>query len=252
MKTMILCAGLGTRLRPWTLEHPKALVPVGGVPMLKRVVDSLASQGFDEVTINVHHFADQIKDYLNEHSFPVESINISDETDCLLDTGGGILFAERFLAKDDKPFLVHNVDILSNADLRLLYKNHLRSGRHISLLVSDRNSDRRLVFDGEMNLKGWINLKTDERKPAYMNIDANDKTLAFSGIYIMNPEVYPIMKENGFSGKFPVMDFLLSELPGLKIGGECQTGLEIIDIGKPDTLRRANLEINKTCCDEFP
>ncbi|MDE7096503.1 MAG: NTP transferase domain-containing protein, partial [Muribaculaceae bacterium] len=110
MKAMILCAGLGSRLKPWTDSHPKALVPVGGIPMLKRVVDKLADEGFDEVTINVHHFADQIISYLECEELPVNKINISDETDSLLDTGGGILKAEPFLAVDDRPFLVHNVD----------------------------------------------------------------------------------------------------------------------------------------------
>ncbi|MDE6382409.1 MAG: NTP transferase domain-containing protein, partial [Muribaculaceae bacterium] len=114
MKAFILAAGLGTRLRPWTLEHPKALVPVGGVPMLERVILRMRDQGFDDITVNVHHFADQIVDFLNARDFGV-AVHISDERERLLDTGGAILHASRFLAADPAPFLVHNVDILSDA-----------------------------------------------------------------------------------------------------------------------------------------
>lgn len=241
MKTMILCAGMGTRLKPWTNEHPKALVPVGDVPMLKRVVDQLSSQGFDEVTLNVHHFADQIISYISKEKLPALSIDVSDETAMLLDTGGGILRASKFLAKDERPFLVHNVDILSNADLQMLYESHYKSGLDVTLLVSDRKSDRKLVFDSTMKLKGWFNLKTGETRPADLVVLSEDKVLAFSGIYVMSPNVFKIMERYGYSGKFPIMDFFLSGISELRIGGVCQTGLEIIDIGKPDTLHRANL-----------
>lgn len=243
---MILCAGLGTRLKPWTERHPKALVPVGGVPMLRRVVENLASQHFDEVTVNVHHFADQVVDFIKMESLPVRSINVSDESDCLLDTGGGILRAERFLAADSRPFLVHNVDILSNADLKSLYDCHLQSGADVSLLVSSRDSDRRLVFDSDMNLKGWTCVSKAQSRPSDLTILDADKVLAFSGIYVMSPTVFKLMKENGFNGSFPVMDFFLAAIPDLKIKGVIQENLSIIDIGKPDTLHRANLLISKT------
>ena len=247
MKAMILCAGLGTRLRPWTLFHPKALVPVGGVPMLQRVIGSLVSQGFDDLTVNVHHFAGQIEDFLMSGCLSVDRVNVSDEADCLLDTGGGILRAECFLASDADPFLVHNVDILSNADLRNLYHTHVSSGRDVTLLVSDRQSDRRLVFSRDMRLKGWLNMKTRQTRPDNMDLSAEDLTLAFSGIYVMSPSVFSAMKTNGFTGSFPIMDFFLAGLPDVEIGGVVQRGLDIIDIGKPETLRRANLEIG---CDE--
>lgn len=243
MKTMILCAGLGTRLKPWTESHPKALVPVGGIPMLRRVMERLSEQGFDEVTVNVHHFADQIIGYLKNEDLPVDNVSVSDETEQLLETGGGLLHAEKFLACDKRPFLVHNVDILSNADLRYLYKAHEDSGNHITLLVSDRSSDRKLVFDKNYVLKGWVNSKTGQTRPDKLDISSDDRVLAFSGIYVMSPSVFPIMKTHGFSGAFPIMDLLLSDISELKISGVCQDGLEIIDIGKPDTLHRANLKI---------
>lgn len=210
--------------------------------MLKRVIDRLCSQGFDEVTVNVHHFGDQIVSFIENEHLPAKQINVSDETQLLLDTGGGILNAERFLAADDLPFLVHNVDILSNADLKSLYDAHLKSRCNVTLLVSDRDSSRRLVFDRDMNLKGWKNLKTNETRPTNLIIENSDALYAFSGIYVMSPDVFSVMKENGFEGKFPIMDFFLSGVPGLKISGVVATDLKLIDIGKPDTLRRANLE----------
>ena len=240
---MILCAGLGTRLKPWTETHPKAIVPVGGIPMLKRVVDSLSKQGFDEITVNVHHFSDQIIHYILDDESLSSKVSVSDETDNLLDTGGGILNAEVFLRVDERPFLVHNVDILSNADLRDLMAEHERTGRHITLLVSERQSDRKLVFDSDMRLKGWLNLKTGQTRPAAFRPIDSDRLLSFSGIYVMSTDVFDLMKSNGFDGAFPIMDFFLSDIPGLDVGGYLQTNLELIDIGKPDTLHRANLKI---------
>ncbi len=200
MKTMILCAGLGTRLKPWTEKHPKALVPVGGIPMLKRVSDQLIKQGFDEITINIHHFGDQIVSFVSSDESLLSKVTISDETVDLLETGGGILNAEEFLAKDNRPFLVHNVDILSNADLRQLYADHVACGRDITLLVSDRKSNRKLVFDGEMQFKGWTNMISGEFRPANLFVSETDKTYSFSSIHVMNPSGFDIMKSYCFSG----------------------------------------------------
>lgn len=243
MKAMILCAGLGTRLKPWTLEHPKALVPVNGIPMLKRVSDRLTVMGFDDQTFNVHHFATQIINYVSEDNLKAKSVHISDESECLLDTGGGILNAEKFLSADSAPFLVHNVDILSDADLRSLYDEHVKSGRDVTLLVSDRHSDRKLVFDNCMKLKGWMNLKTGEVRPENFVSSEDDVMLSFSGIYVMSPSVFGKMKENGFEGGFPIMDFFLAGSDDVAIGGVCQNGLCIIDIGKPETLKSASASL---------
>lgn len=237
---MILCAGLGTRLKPWTLVHPKALVPVAGVPMLKRVSDKLFDLGFNEQTLNVHHFARQVIDFVEEGNLKVCNVHISDESECLLDTGGGILRAEKFLSRDSDPFLVHNVDILSDADLRSIYEEHRKSGRDVTLLVSDRKSDRKLVFDNDMKLKGWRNLKTGEVRPANFEMCETDVMLSFSGIYVMSPSVFAKMKAHDFEGKFPIMDFLLTGFDDVQIRGMCQNGFQIIDIGKPDTLVAAN------------
>lgn len=244
MKAMILCAGLGTRLKPWTLTHPKALVPVGGTPMLLRVAEKLSNFGFTDLTINIHHFPQQIIDYVSEGHLSFATVNISDESEHLLDTGGGILNAEKYLCKDDAPFLVHNVDILSNADLNTLYSCHVNDANDVTLLMSDRVSTRKLVFRPDMSLKGWINNATGECRPINLQIASDDKTLAFSGIYVMSPCVFSVMKEHDFSGKFSIMDFLLAGIPGVKIAGFQVSDLQLIDIGKPETLHEANLRMS--------
>lgn len=250
MKAFVLAAGLGTRLRPWTLSHPKALVPVGGVPMLERVIVKLREQGFDRITVNVHHFADQIVDYLNSRRWGVE-INISDESLRLLDTGGGIIHAGRWLASDSEPFLIHNVDILSNADLADLMRCHAESGALSTLLVSERDSNRKLVFDEpsvrntcgfvSRKLCGWHNLSTNEYRPAgFVALpDGTVSELAFSGIHVMSPAMIPLMAARYGSEPFSIMDFLLSEAHNGMIMGVEEQSLELIDIGKPDTLSRA-------------
>lgn len=240
MKAMILAAGLGTRLRPWTLSHPKALVPVAGVPMLERVILSLKSQGFDDITVNVHHFASQIVDFLNARDFGIR-ISVSDESGRLLDTGGGILHAEKLLSADDEPFLVHNVDILGNADLRELMAAHRSCASAVAtLLVSDRDSGRKLAFDSSGALRAWHNLKEEIWKPERPAIAGGFTELAFSGIYVLSTEAFRLMKNQGFGDRFPVMDFFLRNAATGTIRGHQAPGLRLIDIGKPETLSRAN------------
>ncbi len=240
MKALIFAAGLGTRLKPWTLEHPKALVPVAGEPMLGRVIRSLREQGFDDVVVNVHHFAGQIKEYLAQHDFGVR-IRISDESDLLLDTGGGLLHAADLLfAENEAPVLVHNVDILCNADLRWLVEQHQASGAEATLLVSDRKSSRRLVADPSGRLRGWHNVSTGEYRPSGFSPAARMTEVAFSGIHVVSAQMIERMRERGYSGVFPVMDFYLNECCAAQF--ECckAEGLDLIDIGKPETLRLAN------------
>ena len=245
MKAMVLAAGLGTRLRPWTLEHPKALVPVKGRPMLGRVLASLRKQGFADIVVNIHHFGEQIRDYLKENESD-RTIEISDETDCLLDTGGGILKASELLFSQDRdPFLVHNVDIMSNADLRKLMEVHLAEDNDVTMLTSDRDSSRKLIFGEDGSLKGWHNLSTGELRPAGMRRKEGDREHAFSGIYVIGENAIEKIKDYSVEiGEkvFPVMDFFLKTCGGLKIGEYFDPSLRLIDIGKPATLERANLE----------
>ena len=257
MKAMILAAGLGTRLKPWTLNHPKALVPVGGVPMLERVIRKLEKEGFNDIVVNIHHFGDQIIDFLKSRQWQAH-ISISDERGELLDTGGGISRASGFLGANSQPFLVHNVDILSSADLSWVMRRHEESGRDISLLVSDRVSSRKLIFDEDGTLMGWHNLSTGELRRAadateadWMEIKklAEDDNLAasgrfneyaFSGIHVMSPDsVFTEIKRLEMGEKFPIMDFFLNGELRLKIGGIVAEDLRLIDIGKPETLQSA-------------
>lgn len=239
-RAFILAAGLGTRLRPWTLHHPKALVPVGGRPMLQRVIDRVAECGFGSVVVNVHHFADQIVDYLAEHPQPVE-IAVSDETDVLRDTGGALLAASGLLFGDGcRGVLVHNVDILSNADLTSLYAHHDKSDADVTMLVSKRDSSRQLYFDADGNLRGWSNLKDGSCRPDGFVPDDSVRGYAFSGIYVIGPAVTELMRTTSQPPVFPIIDFLLNHRDDLKIKCFVAEDLRLIDIGKPETLAAAN------------
>lgn len=239
MKAMILAAGLGTRLRPWTLSHPKALVPVDGVPMLRRVMDNLEKQGFDDIVVNVHHFAGQIAEYVETNASD-KKVALSDERLRLLDTGGGVFHARGLLAPEEGPVLIHNVDILSNADLRGLFDYHIASGADVTLLVSNRKSSRKLLFNRDMRLVGWHNLKDDSYRPDGFSPSGEDAEYAFSGIYIVGEKAFEEMTRLEKDEKFSIIDFLLKRENGCKIIGYCQPGLELLDIGKPETLVQAS------------
>ncbi|MDR2853752.1 MAG: NTP transferase domain-containing protein, partial [Prevotellaceae bacterium] len=156
-KALIFAAGLGTRLQPFTNTMPKALVPIGGKPLLEHIILKLKHSGFDEIIINIHHFGEQIIDFLqNKNHFGIR-IEISDERDILLNTGGGIRKTQWFF-NDNAPFLVHNVDILSNIDLRNLYDNHLKNSALATLAVSERATQRYFLFDTQNTLHGWTNV----------------------------------------------------------------------------------------------
>ena len=236
MKAMILAAGLGTRLKPLTDRIPKALVEIEGVTMIERVIRTLKLQGFDYIVINVHHFSNQVTDFLNSREFGVE-IHISDESEELLDTGGGIVKAAPLLfRKNDNPVLIHNVDILSNAELNKLVKE---SDETSSLLVSDRESSRKLVFGPDRKLKGWKNLTTNSFLPSDLIIQPDDRELSFSGIYVLNRKTIEEMEKLKGRGKFPIMDYFLDERRKEIIQGIEARNLKILDIGKPATLLQA-------------
>ncbi len=192
---MIFAAGLGTRLKPFTDTMPKALVPLAGIPLLEHIILKLKCSGFDEIIVNVHHFAEQIIRFLEEKNNFGIRIKISDERNQLLETGGGIKQAACFF-DDGKPFLVHNVDIFSDIDLNQIYQHHVQQNNVATLLVSHRKTSRYLLFNDKNKLKGWINTQTGEVKPPNENINPNAlKKLAFSGIHVLSPAVFELMKE---------------------------------------------------------
>lgn len=203
MKAMILAAGLGTRLRPFTLEHPKALYKVGNVTLLENAIRYLAQFGCTDIIINVHHFADQIVAYLNAHHNFGINITISDETNRLLDTGGGLKKAAWFF-DGSEPFLIYNVDVITDLDLRLFYQYHLANQALVTLAVRQRTSNRYLLFDEEHQLCGWRHVQTGAKKMVRDTPVAYQ--LAFSGIQIVEPIVL-----HHFPPKevFPLIDFYL-------------------------------------------
>ena len=173
MNALIFAAGLGTRLKPLTDTMPKAMVPVNGKPLLQILIEKLKTIGVTKVVINVHHFAQQIIDFVNANdSFGID-IRFSDETDMLLETGGGLKKASQ-LFDDKSPVLVHNVDILSNADLSALYEE----AKHTTLLVSERQTQRYLLFDDNNRLVGWTNIATGEVKSTYKNLSGVQSGIA--------------------------------------------------------------------------
>ncbi|MFA5045750.1 MAG: nucleotidyltransferase family protein [Paludibacter sp.] len=236
MKAMIFAAGLGTRLKPITYNLPKALVPIAGKPLLEHLILKLKDSGFDEIIVNVHHFPDRIIDFLKEKNNFGIRIEVSDEREMLLDTGGGIRNAAWFF-DDGKPFLVHNVDILSNVDLKALYHQHLRTNSLATLVVSKRDTFRYLLFNDDLRLNGWINEKTGETKPQDLKrIDFYNK-LAFAGIQVLSPKVFDLMKNR--DAKFPIMDFYLSNMKNEVISGFVPDNFRMMDVGKLEVLEEA-------------
>ena len=238
MKAMVFAAGLGTRLKPLTDNLPKALVPVCGRPLLYHVMTKLVSQGFDDIVINVHHFADKIVSYLaSEEDFGVR-VSVSDERDMLRETGGGIRHARQFL-EDSGSFLVHNVDIVSDVDLRG-FVLQCRPDALATLLVSRRETSRYLLFDEDMRLVGWTNVKSGEVRSPYPDLDVSScRKLAFSGIHIISTSVFPVFIQEGFGERFPIMDFYLKAAASYPVYGVQAENLHMIDVGKPDALDEA-------------
>jgi NDP-sugar pyrophosphorylase family protein len=238
MKAMIFAAGLGTRLRPLTDTMPKALVPVCGNPLLYHVITKLKAAGYTELVINVHHFAEQIREYLATHDFGLP-ISISDETSELLETGGGIAHAKDLILPTGEPFLIHNVDILSNLDIAW-FRSQTRPEALSTLLVSERETSRYLLFDGEMRLVGWTNVATGEVRSPYPDLNPDHyHKLAFSGIHSISPAIFDAFETAGFTGRFPIMDFYIRECANYPIYGVCAPGLRLLDVGKVDSLAQA-------------
>ena len=238
MKAMILAAGLGTRLRPFTLNHPKALYEVAGQTLLKHAIDHLKSYGISTIIINVHHFADQIIKYLELNQNFGCSIAVSDETGELLETGGGVKKAAWFFDPDEN-FIVRNVDILSDLDLNKMISYHKERSSLATLAVRDRRTTRYLIFNETFHLLGWTNQKTGEIKmvnnPEIIHesgIDndffKNYNKMGFSGIQVLHPSVFPLMTEQG---AFSLTQLYLRLASNYPIYGYPEDGQLWADIG---------------------
>lgn len=250
MQTMLFAAGKGTRLKPLTDIIPKALVPIGDKPLLQIVTERLVNAGADSVVVNVHHHAAQMFNYINllRLALPKVDIQVSDESAELLETGGAIKKAIP-LFKHSEPILIHNCDILSDLDLTGFYKESCDSDAEAILLVSERSTQRYLVFDGDMRLVGWTNIQTGEVRSPYKELMAFSgkkdvdwqkdglQLYAFAGIHCFSPSLFPLMQE--WPDRFAIMDFYLHHLAEHKIKGRLADGLHLLDVGKLDTLASA-------------
>ena len=263
-QAMIFAAGLGTRLKPLTDTKPKALIPVGGETLIGHTIGRLISFGYRDFVVNVHHFAQDIVDYVAEQDY-AKLVRFSDETAMLLETGGGLKKAAP-LFDPDEPILIHNVDILDNVDYNWFASQHLADEDAV-LLVSRRQTKRYLLFDNAMRLMGWMNRETGEIRSPFPWLRESDLTVddelnvvapknsslftlhsslnafAFSGIHSFSPRLFPLMDR--FPDKFSIMDFYLSVCHRSHIVGLVKDDLQMIDVGKLDSLQAAEEFVKK-------
>jgi len=237
---MLLAAGLGTRFKPWTDEHPKALAVVNGKSLLQRNIEYLQRHGIREIMVNVHHFAGQVRDALASSDGWGSKVTISDETGELLETGGGLKKAGWWLK--DAPFLVMNVDILTDLDLSALVRDHLLHRPLATLAVTDRSTSRYFLFDDRLELCGWRNTTTGEERIARSGAPASPAAhppltqKAFSGIHVISPGIFPLMQREG---KFSMVDVYLDLAVKHTIRGFDHSNSRFIDVGKLESVSKA-------------
>ncbi len=235
MKGMLFSAGLGTRFKPWTDKHPKALALINGKSLLQRNIEYLQQFGITEIIVNVHHFGDQIITAIQKNNGWGSTITISDETDSLLETGGGLLNAQKFFTPSER-LITCNVDILTNLKINELLTFHQQHQPLISLGVTNRVTSRNFLFDENNRLCGWRNSKTNETKLSLSH--ANLSTKAYSCVAVFEYEVFELIRKNGFQGKFSLTDVYLKLLSSNTILGFDHSGDKFIDVG---TLESASI-----------
>lgn len=239
MRAMVLAAGLGTRLRPLTDSRPKALVEIGNRTLLEITLARLQKFGVREVIVNVHHFAAMVVDYLKEKNNFGMRVELSREDDLLLDTGGGLKKAAWFfLEQPDEPFVVHNVDVLSDIDLSRMAAEHRKCGALATLAVQPRKSSRQLLFDRDLLLCGR---QTGDGAAEMARACRQPTPLAFCGIHVLSPRIFSLVKEEGV---FPIIPcYLRLAAGGEKITGFRADAYQWRDLGRPDDLRQAAKEL---------
>jgi MurNAc alpha-1-phosphate uridylyltransferase len=233
MKAMILAAGLGTRLKPFTDKHPKALAIVNGKTILQRNIEYLASFGIKDVIVNVHHFADQIVDLIKHNDGFASSITVSDETKEVLETGGGLMRAKEFF-DDNRPFVLLNVDILTNMNIDKMIDHHTSSKALATLCVSQRKTSRYFLFDENNNLCGWRNVNVNQEtivRPANNYFEK-----AFWGIHVISPQIFELVKQEG---KFSIVDVYMDLCKTHTITAFDDADSKFIDVGKPESIALA-------------
>jgi NDP-sugar pyrophosphorylase family protein len=241
MKALIFAAGLGTRLKPFTDHAPKAMAPVDGVPVIGRVMRRLVAEGVDTFVVNVHHFADQIIDYLRANDNFGVTVHISDEREMLLETGGGLLKARQWL-DGDAPFIMHNADILTDLDIHAMIDAHRDSGAVATLLAAKRDTSRYLYFDDNDRMRGWANIKTLETRPAGFAPDQSLNRYAFGGVHVVSPAIFDDLARYTDKPKFSIMDYYIDRCRDLDIRCHVPSAhYHWLDIGSPETLARADM-----------
>jgi N-acetyl-alpha-D-muramate 1-phosphate uridylyltransferase len=244
MQAMIFSAGLGTRFKPWTNSHPKALALVNGKSLLQRNIEYLQQYGIKDVIVNVHHFTDQIVEAVKKNNGWGSKILFSDETDKVLETGGGLLKAKDFFTPGEK-FITCNVDILTNLDLNKVIAFHEQHKPLISFGVTNRKTSRYFLFDEKNRLCGWRNTKTGEERISILPSPqgVSHETLggvrlekAYSCVVVFEYEIFQLMKDYGFEGKYSLVDVYLKLAPEHLILGYDHTGDKLVDVGKPESI----------------
>jgi len=233
MKALIFAAGLGTRLQPFTQSIPKALVRLHGKPLLQILIEKLIQSDINDIVINVHHFADQVIDFVKSNNNFGINIQFSDERDELLDTGGGLKKASWFF-DDGQPFLVHNVDVISDIDVKDVFNEHLKSDAIATVAVRKRETSRYLLFDENKTLCGWENVSTGEKiisKSSRVKLQ-----YGFSGIHVINPDIFDHIHQEG---KFSIIETYLELAKSHRISAYDHTESIWIDLGKPENLKQA-------------
>ncbi|MBS1733676.1 MAG: NTP transferase domain-containing protein [Bacteroidetes bacterium] len=229
-KAMIFAAGLGTRFKPWTDKHPKALALVNGKSLLQRNVEYLQQYGIRDVVVNVHHFADQIIDAIKQHEGWGSHIIISDETDMVLETGGGLLKAKELLSGKE-PFITLNADFLTDLNINNLVSFHQQQKGLISFAVTNRKTSRYFLLDENNRLCGWRNVKTGEERISIPKQRLVEK--AYSCVVVFQPEIFDLVPQRG---KFSLVDTYLSLAAQYPIYGYDHTGDKLVDVGKPESV----------------
>jgi NDP-sugar pyrophosphorylase family protein len=230
MKAIIFAAGLGTRFKPWTDAHPKALAMVNGKSLLQRNIEYLQQYGITEVVVNVHHFANQVREAIDENDGWGSNISISDETEEVLETGGGLMKA-RHLLEGDEPFISLNVDILTNLDLGKLIAYHQQHRPLITMGVTNRKSSRVLLFDEGNRLCGWKNVQTGEEKISIPKPHLIER--AYSCVVVYEPKIFSLIQQQG---KFSIIAAYLDLAAANSIIGLDHSGDKLVDVGKPESV----------------
>lgn len=230
MKAIIYAAGLGTRFKPWTDHHPKALAIVNGKSLLQRNIEYLQQYGITEVVVNVHHFSQQVREAVIDNKGWGSKILISDEADRLLETGGALMKAKHLL-EGEEPFISLNVDILTNMDLGKLIAYHKQHQPLITMGITSRNSSRVLLFDETNRLCGWKNQQTGEEKISIQKLNLVAK--AYSCVVVYDPKIFSLIKQEG---KFSIIDAYLDLAADHTILGYDHSGDHLVDVGKPESV----------------